>query len=78
MQHAHRERRIDLLTPVVMIAPAAALLLLAACGGGGGGSATTTGGGQGPVLTMPPPELFETIGASRRQSHDGEPATARR
>ena len=75
MQHTHRERRIDLLTPVAMIAPAVALLLLAACGGGGGGSATTTGGGQGPVIIMPPPEPFETIGASRRLSHDGEPAS---
>ena len=54
---------------------AAGLLALAACGGGGGGSATTTGGGQGPVVTMPPPEPFDTIKTSWRRSHDGEPAS---
>ena len=53
---------------------AAGLLALAACGGGGG-SSTTTGGGQGPVVTMPPPEPFDTVEASWRRSHDGEPAS---
>ncbi len=53
----------------------AGLLALAACGGGGGGSATTTGGGQGPVVTLPPPEPFDTVETSWRRSHDGKPAS---
>ena len=53
---------------------ASGLLLLNACGGGGG-SATASGGGQGPVVTMPPPEPFDTIKTLWRRSHDGEPAS---
>lgn len=69
----------NLLTSIPVLAgmlATAGLLALAACGGGGGGSATTTGGGQGPVIAMPPPpEPFDTISASWRRSHDGEPAS---
>ena len=36
---------------------------------------TTGGGGQGPVVTTPPPEPFNTIKTSWRRSHDGETAS---
>ena len=55
--------------------PLSLLLALAACGGGGGSSVTTGGDGQGPVVTMSPPEPFDTIRASWGRSHDGEPAS---
>lgn len=53
----------------------AGIVTLAGCGGGGGGSVTTGGSGQGPVVTMPPPEPFDTVETSWRRSHDGEPAS---